>query len=193
MILKKLMFAIFAITISLHSFSQTENIKAKIVPPAEGKTVIYFVRTTALGSLLNFRYFDGEKYLGKFNGRSYIRYECEPGEHIFWIKAENVDVLKANLRAGKTYIVLTNAAIGAFSASAKFRVVNLKSEKQLKKIDWVFEKRKEAVFTQEELKQGAEKNRDIIKNAQKKIAKKLKKKRKHSVLKADMYLDIDSI
>ncbi|MFY0603201.1 MAG: hypothetical protein JXQ93_04580 [Flavobacteriaceae bacterium] len=193
MILKKLFFACFITIISLQVQAQTNHIKEKIVPPSEGKTVIYFVRTTGLGSLINFRYFDGEKYLGKFNGRSYLRYECEPGEHIFWLKAENVDVLKADLKEGKTYLVLTNAAMGAFSAAAKFRVIDLKSEKQLKRIDWVFEKRKEATFTEEELKKGAEKNRFIIKKSQKKISKKLKKKKKHSVLEPDMYLELESL
>lgn len=193
MTLKKLSLVIFAIVFSLQSFGQTADMKAKIVPPSEGKAVIYFVRTSGLGSLMNFRYFDGEKYLGKFNGRSYLRYECDPGEHIFWIRAENTDVLKATLAAGKTYLVLTNASMGAFSAAARFRIPNLTSEKQLKRINWVFEKREEATFTEEELQEGARKNAEIIRNSKKRIAKKLKKKKKHKVLEEDMYLDLDTL
>ena len=82
-----LLFVLVSISASAQDF------KEKLIPPAEGKSVIYFVRSTSAGSLMNIRYFDSEKYLGKFNGRSYIRYECDPGMHDFWIKAENIYVL----------------------------------------------------------------------------------------------------
>ncbi len=186
--IKQTLFALFALTISMHVNAQ---FKTKLVPPSEGKSVIYFLRTTSLGSLMNMRYFDEQKYLGKFNGRSYIRYECEPGEHIFWIKAENVDVLKADLEKGKTYVVETNAAMGAFSAAAKFKIVDFSSKKQLKRINRLFEKKEESVFTEADLKEGQTKNTEVIQKGMKKVLKKLKKKKKLAVLTSDMYVKFD--
>jgi hypothetical protein len=37
-------------------------------------------------------------------GKGYSVYECNPGEHLFWIAAENTDFIKADLEAGKVYI-----------------------------------------------------------------------------------------
>lgn len=173
------------------SLSMKAQFQEKIVPPSEGKSVIYFLRTTAVGSLMNFRYFDTFKYLGKFNGRSYLRYECDPGEHIFWIKAENTDVLKANLEAGKTYLVETNATIGAFSAAARFKLIDFNNEKQLKRINRLFEKKKETTITEEDRKKEELKNRPTIQKGLLKVKKKLKKTSKLKVLTSDMYLKLN--
>ena len=51
--------------------------------PSEGKSLVYFVRSSSVGFLINFKYFDGEQYLGKFNYGKYLVYECEPGKHLF--------------------------------------------------------------------------------------------------------------
>lgn len=185
---KKLFLLLFVLTISLSASAQYQE---KIIPPSEGKTVIYFLRTSSLGSLMNMRYFDDSKYLGKFNGRSYLRYECEPGEHIFWIKAENIDVLKANLEEGKTYVVETNATMGAFSAAARFKIIDFENKKQLKRINRLFEKKEISTFTDEELEKGEYENRFVIERGLKKVKKKLKKTKKLKVLSSDMYLPLE--
>lgn len=187
--IKKTLLALFVLAISMNVQAQ---FKKKLVPPSEGKTVIYFLRTTSLGSLMNIRYFDNDKYIGKFNGRSYIRYECEPGDHTFWIKAENIDVLKATLEEGKIYLVETNAVMGAFSAGAKFRVIDFSKKNQLKRINRLFEKKEESTFTEKELEEGQTKNQEVIKKGLKKVQKKLKKKKKKlAVLTSDMYINFD--
>ena len=33
--------------------------------PSEGKSLVYFVRTKGAGPLINFKFFDGDKFLGK--------------------------------------------------------------------------------------------------------------------------------
>lgn len=186
--IKKLFITVLFIALS---FSVNAQFQEKIVPPSMGKTVIYFLRTSSAGSLMNIRYFDSEKYLGKFNGRSYIRYECEPGEHVFWIKAENIDVLKADLQEGKVYFIETNAVMGAFSAGAKFQFIQLDNQRKLKRINKLFEKKTESVFSEEELKNGAYENRFVIKRGLEKVEKKLKKTKKHKVLSSDMFVDFE--
>ena len=157
-----------------------------IYPPSEGKSVIYFVRSTGLGALMNIRYFDNGNYIGKFNGKNFIRYECEPGKRIFWIKAENVDFVEAELEANKIYIVETNATMGAFSAAARFLLVDFKDEKQMKRILKVLKEKEGVTFTTEELKEDQLKMKDAISFGMKTVVDKRKRKKKIKYLKPDM-------
>lgn len=97
------------------SFSYSQELKK----PSEGKSIVYFTRISSLGFLINFKYFDGEKYLGKFNHGKFLAYECEPGKHLFWSKSENIDYLEAELEAGKIYIIDSEPQMGAFKAGVK--------------------------------------------------------------------------
>ncbi len=81
-------------------------------PPASGKAVVYFVRITKYGSGVSFEYFHNDKYIGAFKGRNYMRYECDPGEQLFWASSENREFLTADLQEGKTYLVLVDVILG---------------------------------------------------------------------------------
>jgi hypothetical protein len=110
--MKKFFFFTFLIS-SVLAFSQ------ELKKPAEGKAMVYFIRSNSMGFLINFKYFDGEKYLGKFNYGKFLSYECEPGKHLFWSKSENVDFVEANLDADKIYIIDSEPQMGAFKAGVK--------------------------------------------------------------------------
>jgi len=117
------------------SFSMNSQ---QIGKPSEGKSLVYFVRSNSMGFLINFKYFDGEKYLGKFNHGKYLAYECEPGKHLFWAKSENVDFIEAELEVGKTYIIDSEPQMGAFKAGVKLIPFNndplsFKNEKKYNK------------------------------------------------------------
>ena len=58
-------------------------------PPAEGKAVIYFTRVTLYGKPVDFEFFHQDQYIGAFKGDEYMRYECDPGTHLFWASSEN--------------------------------------------------------------------------------------------------------
>lgn len=92
--------------------------------PKEGKVLVYFTRYDATGFLINFKYFDGDKYLGKFNHGKYMVYECEPGKHIFWSKAENFDFVEAELEAGRVYIIDSRPQVGAIKAGVNLVIFN---------------------------------------------------------------------
>jgi len=102
--------------------------------PTEGRSLIYFTRTSGTGALINFKYFDGEKYLGKFSGVNYMIYECDPGEHTFWVSAENRDFVSANLLPGKTYLMEVRPTMGAFKAAVKLFPLSATNEKDVKKV-----------------------------------------------------------
>lgn len=108
--------------------------------PAEGKSLVYFVRSSGTGALINFKYFDGENYLGKMNGINYFTYECDPGKHLFWVAAENRDFITADLKPNATYIVEVRPTMGAFKAAVQIHPVSPDDVKTLKKINKIVAK-----------------------------------------------------
>jgi hypothetical protein len=85
-------------------------------PPPDGKAVVYFVRVTKYGKPTAFEFFHQDKYIGYFKGDQYMRYECEPGTHLFWASSENKEFITADLEAGKSYIIMVNVIMGAMKA-----------------------------------------------------------------------------
>jgi hypothetical protein len=81
-------------------------------PPSEGKAVVYFARVTSYGFAISFEYFHGDKYIAIAKGKNYVRYECDPGKHLFWLSTENKEFLTADLLPGRTYIAVVNVAMG---------------------------------------------------------------------------------
>jgi hypothetical protein len=112
----------------------------------EGKALVYFVRTNGTGAMINFKYFDGEQYLGKMKGVNYTLYECKPGEHVFWVAAENRDFVRGNLQANCTYVIDVKPRMGALKASVKLFPVSPNDEKRLKKIKRIMSKREPIKF-----------------------------------------------
>jgi hypothetical protein len=84
-----------------------------------------------MGSAINFKFFDKDVFLGKFHGRNYMRYECAPGEHLFWASSEKKYFITADLRKGGTYIVIVEAKMGAMSAAVK--LFTAEDERKLEK------------------------------------------------------------
>ena len=130
-------------------------------PPAEGKTVVYFIRISSWGSLVDFAYFDRDKYIGKFNGRKYLRYECDPGEHLLWVRAENRDFVEANLEAGKIYLLEPVPQMGMMKAGAILQTIDMKDPSLKEKVMKVMAK-PPVTATEEELAARAEKYKDEI-------------------------------
>lgn len=91
----------------------------ELIPPSPGKSMVYFVRSLGSGALINFKYFDGEKYLGKLNGKGYLVYESEPGDHVFWVTSENRDFVEATLLPDKIYVIEVRPMPGVIKAALK--------------------------------------------------------------------------
>lgn len=96
--------------------------------PAEGKAVVYFVRVTGLGFAVSFEYFHQDKYIGAFKGKGYLRYECDPGENLFWISSENKEFVTADLKPGGTYVVVVDVVMGAMKARVGATPIDESSE-----------------------------------------------------------------
>ena len=144
----------------------TTSFSQDLKTPSQGKSIVYFTRYDATGFLINFKYFDGEKYLGKFNYGKYLIYECDPGKHIFWSKAENMDFIDANLEADKIYIIDSSPQMGAIKAGVKLIPFSNQLDnydRYKKRIFKSLEKGVEFKANEQDLKEDADELKDLIK------------------------------
>ena len=126
------------------------------------KAVVYFVRPNGLGALVNFTYFDGDTVIGRFNAPKYLRYECEPGEHLFWARSENTSYIEATLSAGKMYLIEAVPQMGGLKAAVKLVPVDVTTHK-MKPIQKLLAKRDSEMFSTAELSALADK-KDRVKD-----------------------------
>jgi len=152
------------------------------------KSVVYFTRANAVGALINFTYFDGEKVIGRFNGPKYLRYECNPGKHLFWARSENKSFVEANLISGKIYIINVIPKMGAIKASVKLVPVDKKNYK-LKRIQKLLSKRETEIFSESELNQLQNEMSEIILRGMERYKKMKEKGKKILKLSPEMTVD----
>jgi hypothetical protein len=95
-------------------------------PPFGEYAVVYFVRVSSYGYAASFDFFHQDNYIGAFSGQNYLRYECEPGEQLFWASSENKEFLTAELIPGGTYIVIVDVIIGFWKAHVGFTPISSK-------------------------------------------------------------------
>ncbi|MDR2072606.1 MAG: DUF2846 domain-containing protein [Spirochaetaceae bacterium] len=75
-------------------------------------------------SKANFQLWDNDTWLGYISSKNYIVYYAKPGTHYFMAKAANWDVVKVEVRAGKTYYLKTTDLPGFNAPSVKLEPVN---------------------------------------------------------------------
>lgn len=138
------------VTLLLIFVQSTFLFSQSIEPAPTDKAVVYFTRASSLGGLINFTYFDGENAIGRFNGPKYMRYECEPGEHLFWARSENKAYVEADLEAGNIYIIDVIPIMGAIKSSLRLVPVD-KANYKMKKIQKLLSKRVSELFSESEL------------------------------------------
>lgn len=95
-----------------------------VEPAPADKAVVYFVRASGLGAAINFHYYDGDQLIGKFNGSKYLRYECDPGKHLFWGRSENRSFVEAELAAGNIYLIDVRPQMGGLKAAVSLQPIS---------------------------------------------------------------------
>jgi hypothetical protein len=80
----------------------------------------------------------GDKFIGAFKKKNYMRYECDPGEHLFWASSENKEFLTVDLKEGGTYIVLVDVIIGGWKPHVGLKPITADDTK-------LFERAKELI------------------------------------------------
>lgn len=79
-----------------------------------------------MGFAVSFEYFHQDKYIDIFKGKNYLRYECDPGQNLFWASSENKEFITADLKEGGTYIVIVNIEMGAWKTRVGLAPVTVK-------------------------------------------------------------------
>lgn len=127
--------SVFLFFITVSSFCQ------QFKKPTEGKAQVYFARFQGALALIDFKYFDGQKYLGKVGGDNYYIYTCEPGEHVFWVAApENQAFIKGDLKPDCTYVIEVRPYLRAVMAGVKLIQISPTDNRALKKISKLIQK-----------------------------------------------------
>ncbi len=154
--------------------------------PAEGKSVIYFTRVSSAGGLINFKFFDGEKYIGKFSGAKYMIYECDPGDHLFWASSENRDFMPATLEPDKVYIVDARVQLGGIKARVDLVPVLVNDPKLLKKVNKLLSKKSAVTFDSSELQNEQAEMAEYVKISLEKYSKRVENDKEYESLKPEM-------
>ena len=111
-----------------------ENLQSIEKPSSDDEVYVYISRVNTGAFLINFRVFDGDKFLGTISSGEYYIYKTTPGKHIFWAASENRDFLDANLQGGKTYFIQVDALMGAFVAQVDIRPLDPNYKKDKKQV-----------------------------------------------------------
>lgn len=108
--------------------SQYMTKAAKPEGPSPGKALVYFMRPSGFGFAIHFQIWENYRLIGLSQAKSYFAYVCDPGKHLFIGRAENKRAVEADLEAGKTYYILTQAKMGGWKARMAFIPVTRSSE-----------------------------------------------------------------
>jgi len=175
------------LSIVLLLFIGTATFGQGFTKPAEGKSVIYIMKLQA-GFSTTFL-FNGEEFIGKLKSKSYVRYECDPGDYTFMsLVGATKAFLTAELEADQIYIVeirLTSQAIGGELPL----FVNVNTDKPKFTNKFLPLANSQAPFGKDEaLKTKMEKKwKKFTQKANAKFEAKLKAKNKHTVITKDMF------
>ncbi len=164
------------------------RLHAQEVPPAPAdKAVVYFVRLSSLGFAINFSYFDSTRLIAKCNGTNYVRYECQPGSHLFWARSENKDFVEAELAAGKIYFIEVQPQMGGIKAAVQLFPVTPENDKKMEKILKLMGKKSPESFSSEELSREEAEMQDVIKRGLEKYKEDKEKGKKIEQLGKNMF------
>jgi len=150
------------VIIVLSSFSGISQDTLSVPEAPADKSVVYFVRTSSVGSLINFTYFDSAAVIAKCSGRNYVRYECTPGHHLFWGRSENKDFIEAEVEPGKIYFIEAIAEMGFIKAALESHPVDLSDKKAIKRISKLINKKEAVIFTEDQLAQETINFKEVI-------------------------------
>jgi len=80
---------------------------------SEQRSTVVFVRDSRIGSAINFPIVDERReFVGNVRGKQHAIAELPAGAHTFYVLAENVEPVHADLLPGRMYIVETRPRMG---------------------------------------------------------------------------------
>ena len=157
-----------------------------IEPAPKDKAVVYFTRTSYVGLINNFSYFDSTKLIGVFDSRKYIRYECEPGNRLFWARSENKSFIEAELEAGKIYFIEALPTMGLLKVGVELKPIDPNDTKKMNKIFKLLKKKPSESFSAQQIQAERERLKGVVDRGMKKYEKGKRQGRLNPQLKKTM-------
>ena len=170
------------------SFAQLERDTAHF--ESGENSVVYFIRNSKMASIVNFSFFDGDQAIGQIAGKSYFRYDCKPGEHIFWAKSENKSFVKADLAPGKVYFIIVHVMVGFIRPNLNLEPID-SEDRYLTKYTKFIQEHASVLTHPKESERIRDDNIDVIDKALKRFDKKESKGNVRKMLYPDMNIDFD--
>ncbi len=110
-----------------------------ILEPDSNQAIVTFIRPSTYGGAVKFAIWDRDKFIGILTARSHVQYVTEPGEHLFMANSENWSYVKADLKAGKHYIIIGKVFPGHWRMRVALDPVNKDDEYQKRSGQWLNE------------------------------------------------------
>jgi hypothetical protein len=99
-----------------------------VTAPAEGKSMIIFMRPSGLGFAIQSSVFeirdDEPELVGIVAAKKKVAYQLDPGKHLFMVIGESADFMSAELDANKTYYALVTPRMGMWKARFSLKPVH---------------------------------------------------------------------
>ena len=120
-------------------------------PPEEGNAAVYISRVDKTGLAVGFEYFHEDQYIGEFQGKGYLRFECEAGDHLFWASSENKESITTELEPGRIYIIQATQAPGGWKIHAELNPISASDSKIVEGIKKIVQKEEASHVSEAEL------------------------------------------
>lgn len=157
-----------------------------IQPPAEGKSVIYIVNL--MFGFGETRIYDGSTLIEILKDKDYIRYECEPGEHLFLgLDGSGNDFFTTDFEANNIYLLSMRSVETSSFQSSDFNLFDKTSVNEAAKILAIINENAPNESGDDLLEETAIKLEKRARKALLRYETKLKKKRKYIHLSKEMF------
>jgi hypothetical protein len=161
-------------------------------PPSPGKAVLYFVPENKKGTA-SFEYFHNDKYIGVFKGKNYMRYECDPGQNLFWISTENKEFITADLHEGGTYIVIVCMEFGWARVRVSAYPLSSNSKEEFERVKKLIKSKAPVVTPEAKIQEMNIKLSDFIKEKLAMYENEWKQTKDFSHIKPEMAIPIEML
>lgn len=136
--MKKIVFILVIFIAASCSTSKTvtndvvDKSKTFVIP--DGKAIVYFVRPSVVGTIVQFKVSCNDSLIGSTTGKKYLYVVLEPNTYKFISKAENDAELELKVEPGKAYYIEQKPKMGIVIArNDLFLLNNTEGEQKLAK------------------------------------------------------------
>ena len=122
-----------------------------------------------------------------------MRYECDPGNHLFWAASENKEFITANLQEGGIYIVNVFAIYGFSKYHVQLNPLPPNNKSLLQQSKTLVNSKTPVSISPERIEKMNAKKKKFINDILEKYNKEWKDKKNFNNLSADMAIPVEAL